>query len=127
MVDKKVDNMKQNVFALINNNLKTCLLILILAAVLDISAFVVALGYSSILCISSLLAYMFAIYAISNVIGAKFGRLFNTHIIRWHYLRKHNKARTYQAGCLKYIAVMLPVSAIWSIVNIFAAIVSRNI
>ena len=119
--------MKQSILALINNNLKKCLIILILVSILDVSAFVIALGYSSIVCYSSFWAYMFAIYTISNVSGAKFGRRFNMHIIRWYYLKKHNKESTYQISCLKYIAVLLPISAIWSIVNIFIAIITSII
>ena len=109
--------MKQSILTLINNNLKKCLIILILISVLDIIAFVIALSYSSAVCVSSFLALMAAIYTISNVSGAKFGRLFNMHIFRWYYLKKHDKESTYQKSCLKYIAVLLPISTIWSIVN----------
>ena len=119
--------MKQSILALINNNLKKCLIILILVSILDVAAFVIALGYSSAVCASSFLAYMTAIYTISNVSGAKFGRLFNMHIIRWYYLKNHDKESTYQISCLKYIAVLLPISAMWSIVNAFVAIVTKII
>ena len=117
--------MKKSILTLINNNLKKCLIILILISVLNVAASILALRYSSAVYISSFLSFMIAIYAISNVSGAKFGRLFNMHIIRWHYLRNHDKENTYQTSCLKYIAILLPVSAVWSVVNICVAIVSR--
>ena len=98
---------------------------MILISVLDVAAFVIALGYSSAVCASSYLALMIAIYTISNVSGAKFGRLFNMHIIRWHYLKNHDKESTYQISCIKYIAVLLPISAIWCVVNAFVAIVIK--
>ena len=116
--------MKKSILTLINNNLEKCLIILVLISVLNFTALILALGYSSAVGISSYLSFMIALYAISNVIGAKFGRLFNMHIIRWHYLRNHDKENTYQTSCLKYIAILLPVSAVWSIVNICLAIVS---
>ena len=114
--------MKHSILKLINNNLKKCLIILILISVLDIIAFVIALSYSSAVCLSSFLAFIIAIYTISNVSGAKFGRLFNMHIFRWYYLKKHDKESTYQISCLKYIAVLLPISTIWSIVNVFVVV-----
>ena len=119
--------MKQSILTLINNNLKKCLVILILISVLDVAAFVIALDYSSAVCFSSFLALMIAVYTISNVTGAKNGRLFNMHILRWHCLKKHDKESTYQMSCLKYVAVLLPVSAIWCIVNAFVAIATRFI
>ena len=117
--------MKKSILTLINNNLKKCLIILILISVLNITAFILAFGYSSAICTLSFLSCMIAIYTISNVSGAKFGRLFNMHIIRWHYLRNYDKENTYQTSCLKYIAILLPVSAVWSVVNICLAMVSR--
>ena len=119
--------MKQSILTLINNNLKKCLIILIFISVLDVTAFVIALSYSSAVCVSSFLALMAAIYTISNVSGAKFGRLFNMHIIRWYYLKNHDKESAYQTSCLKYISVLLPVSVIWSIVNVFVAVGTRII
>ena len=119
--------MKKGILTQIINNLKKCLIILISISVLNVTAFVVALGYSFAVCVSSFLAFMITIYIISNVIGAKFGRLFNMHIIRWHYLKNHDKVNTYQTSCLKYIAILLPVGAVWSIVNVCLAIVSRII
>ena len=50
--------MKQSILALINNNLKKCLIILFLISALDVIAFFIALGYSSAVCISSFLAFM---------------------------------------------------------------------
>jgi hypothetical protein len=119
--------MKQGILTLINNNLKKCLIILILISALDVTSFIIVLGYSSAIGVSSFLALMIAIYTISNVSGAKFGRLFNMHNIRWHYLKKHDKESTYQTSCLKYIAVLFPISAIWSIVNVIVAIVTKII
>ena len=114
--------MKKSILTLINNSLKKCLIILILISVLNITAFILALGYSSAICTLSFLSCMIAIYTISNVSGAKFGRLFNMHIFRWYYLKKHDKESTYQISCLKYIAVLLPISTIWSIVNVFVVV-----
>ena len=116
--------MKQDILALIRTNLKKCLAILLLLVVLDGLAFVVALGNSSAVCISSFLAFMIAIYTISNISGAKHGRLLGMHILRGYYLRKHNKEDLYATGCLKYIAVLLPVSAVWSLVNVVLAIIA---
>ena len=117
--------MKQSILTLINNNLKKCLVILILISVLDVTALFIALGYSSAVCWSSMAAYLIAVYSISNVVGAKNGRSFNMHIIRWHYLKNHDKESTYQTSCLKYLSVLLPISAIWCIVNVSAATVMR--
>ena len=117
--------MKQSILTLINNNLKKCLIILFLIFALDVIAFFIALGYSSAVCISSFLAFMVDIYAISNVSGAKFGRLFNMHIFRGHYLKKHNKENLYQTSCLRYIAVLLPINSVWSIANIILGIITR--
>ena len=121
----EVNNMKQSILTLINNNLKKCLIILFLISALDVIAFFIALGYSSAVCFSSFLAFMVNIYAISNVSGAKFGRLFNMHIFRVHYLKKHNKENLYQTSCLRYIAVLLPISSVWSIANIILGIITR--
>ena len=117
--------MKQSILTLINNNLGKCLIILFLISALDVTAIFIALGYSFAVCISSFLAFMIAIYTISNVSGAKFGRLFNMHIFRGHYLKKHNKENLYQTSCLRYIAVLLPISTVWSIANVILGIITR--
>ena len=54
--------MKKSILTLINNSLKKCLIILILISVLNVTAFILALDYSSAVCISSFLSYMIAIY-----------------------------------------------------------------
>ena len=119
--------MKKSILTLINKNLWKFLIILIFITVLDVTAGYIALSYSSAVVYSSFLASMTAIYTISNVSGAKFGRSFNMHIIRWYYLKKHDKESTYHTSCLKYISVLLPVSVIWSIVNVFVAVGTRFI
>ena len=125
-IPMEVDDMKQSILMLIKNNLKKCLIILSLISALDVTAFVIALGDSSAVCISSFLAFMIAIYTISNVGGAKFGRLFHMHIFRGHYLKKHNKEKLYQTSCLRYIAVLLPISTVWSIANVILGIITKN-
>lgn len=72
---------------------------------------------------SSLISFLFALYAISNITGAKYGRLFNMHIIRWYILREKDRENEYTTICLKYIAVMLPISVLWSIFNLLFAII----
>ena len=54
--------MKKSILTLINNNLKKCLIILILISVLNVAASILALRYSSAVCISSFLSFMIAIY-----------------------------------------------------------------
>ena len=119
--------MKQRVLLFINKNLKKCLIISILISALDVIAFVIATGHSIAICVSSFSGYMTAIYAISNISGAEFGRKFNMHIFRWHYLKKHNKKDTYKTNCLKYVAVLFPVTVLWSITNIILAIITKAI
>ena len=118
--------MKQSVIAFVNRNLKKCAIALILISVLDVVVYFAALGHSSAVCVSSFLACAVAIYAITNVSGAKYGRTFNAHIFRWYYFRAHDKEHLYQTSCLKYVAVLLPISIVWSIVNVVLVIIVRS-
>ena len=109
----------------IQANLKICFIFLIISAGLNVISFIINVygGCFAAPLISSQLSFVFAIYAISNVAGAKYGRLFNMHTIRWHILREKDRENEYTTICLKYIAVMLPICVIWSIFNLLFTII----
>ena len=115
---------ENRILNIINANLIKCLVILIVSAHVNIiSGVICVIGSFSALAFSSLFSFGFSLYAISNVVGAKYGKLFNMHTIRYHILREKDRESEYGTSCLKYIAVMLPISVIWSTINLVYAII----
>ena len=45
------------------------------------------------------------------------------HTIRWYIFREKDRENEYSIICLKYIAVTLPVSVIWSAFNLLFIII----
>ena len=110
---------------IIQANLKICLFFLIISAGLNVISSIINVygGCFAAPLISSQLSFVFAIYAITNIVGAKYGRLFNMHTIRWYILREKDRENEYSTICLKHIAVTLPVSVIWSAFNLLFIII----
>ena len=115
--------MMKKIMIWINSNHKKCLFTLIITSCINIVSGIMAISCCDFLAISSLLSYLFSLYAISNLITAKHGRLCNMHIIRQHWLRKHNKENDYQESCLKYVVIMLPITIAWSAFNLLVLII----
>ena len=109
----------------IQANLKICFIFLIISAGLSVISSIINVygGCFAAPLISSQLSFVFAIYAITNIVGAKYGRLFNMHTIRWYILREKDRENEYDTICLKYIAVMLPISVVWSALNLLFTII----
>ena len=104
-------------------NLNKALIVLILALLSNIVSAVICVISDSYLYLSAFFAITFIAAAISNVIGAKNGETFNVHIFRRMWLRDHDKESEYEEICLKYVAVMVPISVLWSITNFMLAVV----
>ena len=104
-------------------NLNKALIVLILALLSNIVSAVICVISDSYLYLSAFFAITFIAAAISNVIGAKNGETFNVHIFRRMWLRDYDKESEYEEICLKYVAVMVPISVLWSITNFMLAVV----
>ena len=104
-------------------NLNKALIVLILACIVNFVSEIICIFNDSAISFSPFLAFAFTLSAISNVIGAKNGETFNVHIFRRMWLRDHDKESEYEEICLKYVAVMVPISVLWSITNFMLAVV----
>ena len=113
---------KSKLLDMITNHINVVLTCLIIAAIVDIASagIYISVGASAFL-YSVFPAFWFTLYAISNVTGAKHGHLFNCHILRWSWLKAHDKESEYQTICKKYAIVMFPISLIWALVNLILA------
>ena len=104
------------------NHIDSVLICLIIAAIVNIASGVIYISVGAPAFLYSVLpSFLFALYAISNVTGAKHGHLFNCHILRWSWLKAHDKESEYQTICKKYAIVMFPISLIWALVTLILA------
>jgi hypothetical protein len=104
-------------------NLNMVLGFLIVILILNYISDIVQISlHHSFLSVSSFFSILFAIYVLSNVTGAKFGRRFNMHIFRWLWLKKHDRESEYEDICIKYICILFPISCCWTLINVGFAI-----
>ncbi len=114
----------KRILSFIKNNLYKLLVFLIIASLLNIAAFVMALERSNALAFSAFFCASLALYAFTNIGGARRGApQFNAHLIRRYWLRKRDKEAQYEQSCLKYLAVLLPLVTVWAIFNFVLAII----
>ena len=119
--------MKSNnrILEFIRKNINTVCIFLIIDAIINILSAVISIGLNiDLLSFSSFLSFVFAIYAISNVVGYKYGHMFNMHIFRWWRLKNSDRESEYQSICLKYLLITFPISLIWTLLNLCLAVCS---
>ena len=93
--------------------------ILVGVAFINIIAGAIAILASDSVCvISSLLAFLFSARMIANLVGYQFGRMINMHLFRWRWLKNHDRESDYRGICLNHLCVMLPIGALWSLINL---------